>query len=114
MNDLRRALKFEELSRRERLAITWAFWWRGVIIAVCSTVGGAVAGYFLVALWQALRQMFGVVLPPEMVMPVAKTIGGAGGLIVGLFSLWIYMRWLFGTRLAGFRLHLERIVDDVA
>jgi hypothetical protein len=76
-------------------------------------VGGGIAGYVLVALWQSIRNAFGIVLAPESVMPVAKVIGGAGGLIVGLLSLWLYMRWLFGTRLAGFRLRLERTMSDV-
>lgn len=113
MNDLRSPLRFEDLSGRERLAITWAFWWRGLVVTACSTVGGGIAGYFVVALWQVLCHAFGIVLAPETAMTVAKTIGGAGGLVVGLFFLWLYMRWLFATRLAGFRLRLERVIEHV-
>jgi hypothetical protein len=113
MQTLLKPLRFEELSRRERIAVTWAFWWRGLLVAVGSGVGGGITGYVLIALWQSIRDAFGIVLAPESIMPVAKVIGGAGGLLVGLLFLWLYMRWLFGTRLAGFRLRLERIVSDV-
>jgi hypothetical protein len=113
VNNLRNPLQFEDLSGRERLALTWAFWWRGLIVSACSMAGGGIAGYLLVTLWQVLRHAFGIVVAPDMVMPIGKTIGGAGGLIVGLFFLGLYIRWLFGARLAGFRLRLERVVEDV-
>ena len=107
------SLRFQDLSTRERIAITWAFWWRGLIVAVASGLGGSLLGYLLVALWQIVRNALGIVLAPESIMPIAKVIGGAGGLLAGLLCLWIYMRWLFGTRLASFRLRLERVTPDV-
>ena len=113
MQTLLKPLRFEELSTHERIAVTWAFWWRGLIVAVGSGLGGGIAGYLLVALWQSIRDALGIVLAPESAMRIARMIGGAGGIVVGLLALWLYMRWLFRTRLASFRLRLERIVSDV-
>jgi hypothetical protein len=85
--------------------------WRGLVIGVCSAVGGGVAGYVLVVIWQTIRRSLGIQLDHEMVLLIAKIIGGCGGLLVGLAMFVVYIKWIFSTRLGRFRLLVQRVAE---
>ena len=98
--------KFSELPGSKRLAIAWGFFWRGLVTMLCSAVGGAIAGGilgFAVGFSNSAFQLGGT---RESVMQLAQILGGVAGIVVGLVAFWLYVAWLFGTRIAGYRLRL--------
>jgi len=99
---------FDELRQRERLRVWWSFFWRGLVITICSGVGGAIAGAvlgFFAGIAIAILGYDAHAPGPQLVF---KILGGAAGLTVALVLYYQYVRWLFRARLAGFRLALVR------
>ena len=99
---------FDELELRDRRRVWWAFFWRGLVITVCSGAGGAVAGAvagFLAGIVVALLH-YDVHAPAIQLL--FKALGGLAGFAVGVALSWQYVRWIFGVRLGGFRLALVR------
>ena len=90
-------LKFSELAPGSRLALWWSFLWRSFIIALGSTVCGAllggVAGFIL-----AIAGMRGGVAIVGMIL---------GG-VCGCAFVYLYVYWLLSSRLGKFRLIIVR------
>jgi ABC-type amino acid transport system permease subunit len=94
------SLRFASLPRSTRLAIAWGFFWRGILITVASGVAGGVIG----AVLGFLAALAG--LQPDT--SAFKALPVVGGGIVGLAFFYLYVQWLFGAKLSGFKLQLIR------
>jgi ABC-type amino acid transport system permease subunit len=99
---------FDELAARERLRVWWAFFWRGLVITLCSAAGGAIAGAVLGLFAGIAVGILGYDAHSHGPQLLFKVLGGAAGFLVGVALSWQYVRWLFRARLAGFRLVLVR------
>ena len=75
---------------------------------MCSGAGGAVAGGVLGLFAGIAVGMLGYDAHAPGPQLLFKVLGGMAGFLVGLALSWWYVRWLFRTRLGGFRLVLVR------
>ena len=99
---------FDALGSQEQLRIAWAFMWRGLIMTLCSLVAGFIAGFILGFIAAIVARSLGYDVTGLGFRHVAQTLGGAAGLVIALVITWQYIRWLFRSRLGGFRLTLVR------
>jgi len=75
-----------------------------MVINLLSMAGGFVAGFllsFFVSFFAALTKTS---LPPK----AGPILGGFIGFVVGVLMFVVYVRWLFRSDLAGFRLELRK------
>ena len=87
-----------ELSREERAALMWGFWWRGMVVVFASVALGGFLGY-LPRIVQALT------VPSEETLRIV-----AFAIAMGLGSLLFIpcLNWLLRARFNGIRLAIVR------
>ena len=105
------ALDFKTLPLADKLAITWSFFWRALLIGIasmlCSGLAGGVFGF-----------MIGVVLsaagfPIEAIQLFAGLVGFVLGIGFGFLFFLLYVQWLLSSRLGQFRIRLVK-ADEAA
>jgi uncharacterized membrane protein YjjP (DUF1212 family) len=99
---------FDELELHERRRVWWAFFWRGLVITACSTIGGALAGAVIGFFAGIVVGLLHYDVHAPGIQLLFKVLGGLAGFAVGVALSWQYVRWIFGVRLGGFRLALIR------
>lgn len=101
---------FESLSGRDKARVYVGFAWRGVVIGIGSMLVGALTGFFVRLLTNIA---IGHDLLPEEALATAGWVSFLLGVAVALWFSWIYMVWLFSSRLGGFELRLvEPSIED--
>jgi ABC-type nickel/cobalt efflux system permease component RcnA len=95
-----------ELSRSEWIGVIWGFAWRGVAFTVASTLAGGVAGAVLGFIVGLVCTAMGI--PAESWTPPLRVAGFVVGLVIGLWLLTFYIRWLLRSRFGSLRLALIR------
>jgi hypothetical protein len=86
----------------------WAFLWRGLVINLLSILGGGVTGFVMSFILGVVITLLGF----QFTNVAGTIIGGASGFILGLVLFWVYVRWLFASNLAGYRLALHKDASD--
>ncbi len=97
----------DSLTSAEWWALSWSFFWRGVCFTVVSSLAGGVAGGFVGGIAGFMLAVSG-----RDVTDYETAFGAGGfiiGLLIGLYLLRFYIRWLLKSRLGGFHLSLERV-----
>lgn len=89
-------LDFNQLPFSSKVRICWGFFWRGFAI----TIGSSLCGFLLGAV---VGFVFGFL---GMSKGAITVIGGVCGVVVGLAFVYIYVRWLLGSRIGNYRLAL--------
>ena len=102
--------QFHELQTSKRLAVTWGFFWRGIVTALCSVIAGGLAGGILGFVVGIANSIFDIEASREAGLHLSQIVGGVAGCIAGLVVFWFYIAWLFRARVGGYRL---RLVADV-
>jgi hypothetical protein len=105
------AVVFDELVSSDRFRVFWGFLWRALLITVASTLGGAITGFVLGLVLGVVGDALG--WSADSVRTGASILGGLGGLVVGLFFFWLYIKWLFGAKWSGYQLRLVRTATSV-
>lgn len=86
-----------------KIAISWSFLWRSVVVGlaagVCSTVAGGILGF-----------VFALVGMPRSSVPIAA---GLVGLLIGFLFLYVFIRWLLSSHLGRFKLVLVNASDEI-
>ena len=99
---------FDDLRHHDQLRVWWSFTWRGLVISLCGALGGGIAGLFIgFAVGIAAVILGHYPLSPGLQLLV-KILSGLAGFAAGLALSWLYIRWLFRTRLSGYKLLLVR------
>jgi hypothetical protein len=101
---------FRDLPMGKRVAIAWAFLWRGIVATVGSAIGGGIAGGIL-GLLVGLANAALSIGTREQVAQLSGMIGACGGVAVAVVVWFFYVTWLFRASLAGFRLRLVTNAD---
>jgi len=99
---------FDELVLRERRLVWWAILWRGLLVTICSSLGGGLAGFLIGFIVGVVDLLLGHNLLGSHEHVIIQVLSGLSGLVIGLAVYWQYIRWLFRARLGGFRLLLIR------
>ncbi len=86
-----------------------AFIWRGLVVNVLSMIAGGVAGFLLSFVASFVAALMGTSLSAR----TGGIVGGISGFAIGIIMFWVYVRWLFVSDLAGFRLALYPASDKV-
>lgn len=98
------AVDFKTLPLGAKLAITWSFFWRALLVSIasmlCSGMAGGVLGF-----------MIGLVLgaagfPIEAIQLFGALVGFVLGIGFGFLFFLLYVQWLMSSRLGRFRLQL--------
>ncbi len=100
-------LKVSELSGYAKLRLWWGFFWRGTCITVASTIGGGLVGFLFGVVGGSTFAVFGI--PRAEAEAIVTIAGGLLGLLVGGVLFYVYIRWLLGGNIGGFRLLLVRM-----
>ena len=101
-------LTFDDLAPRERRLVWWGILWRGLVVTICSSLGGGIAGFIIGFVVGVADLLLGHNLLGSREHLIVMILSGLGGLVIGLAVYWQYVRWLFHARLGGFRLLLVR------
>ncbi len=92
-------LDIKQLPTVDKFVIGWGFMWRGLLITICSAIAGALIGGLLGFLSAAIG------LPKGS----GAILGGIAGIFVGIYFLYIWLRWILSAKLGSYRLELHRI-----
>lgn len=96
-------LEIETLPFSSKASICWSFFWRGLVITICSSVCGVliggIAGFILGALGISRHAI--------------SIVGGLLGLIISIFFIYVLVRWLLSSRLGRFRLVLISASEEI-
>lgn len=95
---------FRKLGFAAKAGICWSFFWRGITITIGSMLLGGVLGAVFGFIFGMAGSAAG--LPKHTVVNVAQGGGFILGLAAGVFFLYVYIRWLLGSRLGAYRLIL--------
>lgn len=97
-------LQITRLPLAAKFQIAWSFMWRGVAITVASMMCGGIVGGIFGGVFGFGSSLAGVSVATAM--PVLQVVGGIMGLMIGLFFVYVYVRWMLSSRLGKFRLIL--------
>lgn len=89
------AIDIKTLPFSAKAQLCWGFFWRGIVVSICSAICGAVLGGIV-----------GFILGFIGAAKGAVFVGGILGLISGAFFLYVLVRWLLTSNLGRFRLVL--------
>jgi hypothetical protein len=103
----------DELDASGRRAVMVGFLWRGLVLNVLVAAAAAVVGIAITFALAFGPLLFGI-SPRAIHGNVAPILSAAGGLFVGVYGLWQYIRWLFRVQFAGYRLRLVPVGADDA
>ena len=100
------AIDFKALPVAAKVAITWSFFWRALLIGIASTLCSGLAGGIV-------GFMMGMVLgaagfPIEAIQFFGAILGFVIGVTIGFLFFMLYIQWLLSSRLGQFRLLLVR------
>ncbi|MEO7255841.1 MAG: hypothetical protein ABIZ64_16575 [Casimicrobium sp.] len=88
-------IDIKALPFSSKASICWSFFWRGIVITVASTLCAALIGGIL-----------GFLLGFGGFGKAVPIVGGVLGLMVGIYFLYLFLRWLLSSRLGSFHLVL--------
>lgn len=97
------SLDIKTLPFSSKAALTWSFFWRGLVVGIASSLVGGLLGFVLGFAMAVAR------CPIQAI----QIMCGLAGLVGGCFFLYLYVRWLLSSRLGAFRLKLVP-ADDLA
>jgi len=100
------AVDFRTLTLDSKLAITWSFFWRAIVIGFASMVSSGIAGGIVGFIVGMVLGIAG--LPIEWIQVAGGLIGLALGILFGFLFFLLYVQWLLSSRLGRFRLSLVR------
>lgn len=100
---------FESLSGKDQARVYLGFMWRGLLTGIGSMLAGGIAGG-LVGICIGLAVAFNR-LPATAHNDLSWLTIGVG-MCVGLVFLWIYVEWLFRSRIGGFELRLVKVRSE--
>ncbi len=86
------------LTFGEKLSFLFSCLWRAMVVGIISTICSGIIG-FPVGYVSAASG-----IPMEWI----PLIGACVGLPIGIYSWYLYLSWLFASRLGGYRLQLVR------
>jgi ABC-type amino acid transport system permease subunit len=96
-------LEIRTLPFFSKVSICWSFFWRSGVVTLVSAACGALSG-------GVLGFIFALLGMPRSSISIA---GGLAGLLIGLVSFYVLVRWLLSSRLGGFRLVLVNASDEI-
>jgi hypothetical protein len=96
-------ISIENLEISNIIKIWWGFMWR----AILTTIGSMLVGGALGWLFGVITGFIGSLIDgtQEMVVIIA-TAGGILGLISGIYSFYLYLRWLLTSKFGNYKLVL--------
>jgi hypothetical protein len=106
------AVDIREIGFGSKLALCWSFFWRGFLVSVGSILAAGLAGGLLGGLVGFVFAFAG--LSRQGITGASLVIGSAVGLATAFASLYLFIRWLLGSRLGSYRLILVPAGDRSA
>lgn len=99
-------IKIADLGFSEKARVTWAFFWRALVITIGSTLSGTLLG-------GVFGFVVGIIVSAnggtkESIVTISKIGGGTLGLFAGLFFFYLYIRWLLASKLGNYKLVLTQ------
>jgi hypothetical protein len=94
-------LDIRELPLSAKVAITWEFFWRGILTFLLASVLG-----FLLLLLPGLAMSWLGLLSNDKAFETFELVGRVAVPAVYLFALYFYVRWLLTSQLGAYRLVL--------
>ena len=94
----------KDIAFRDWLSLTWALFWRGIIITIGSTISGAliggILGFIVGIICQITRYPFDNIKIPFQVFCFLL------GLSIGFCFLILLVKWFFRAKFRSFRIAL--------
>ena len=106
------AVDIREIGFGAKVALCWSFFWRGFLVSVGSILAAGLAGGLLGGIVGFAFAFAG--LSRQGIAGTSLVIGGAVGLATAFVSLYLFIRWLLGSRLGSYRLILVPAGDRSA
>ncbi len=101
----------DDLSRKEAQLFFWATWWRGLIL----TLGGALTGFLVGVIGGIVFIIMRRVTDGALDAPRWLQISIEMPIVLGVSAYlgWQWWRWLFRINLAGYRLRLVKVENEL-